>query len=83
MIETMASCEVMHACDCCKRKVDYLRGSMWHGEDRICRECFGEWYDESRPTARTDESDKRAIGDWVRKRHGLSALTQAEEKSAW
>ena len=32
-------------CDCCGRDVDYVRGSMWHGEHRICRACFYVWYD--------------------------------------
>jgi hypothetical protein len=74
MTETMASCEVMRACDCCKREVDYVRGSIWHGEDRICCECFVEWYDGDRPTMGTDDSDALAIGNWVRKRHGLPPL---------
>jgi hypothetical protein len=32
-------------CDCCERAVWYVRGSMWHGEARICRACFFLWYD--------------------------------------
>ena len=63
-------------CDCCKRTVDYVRGSMWHGNDRICKECFIEWYDGNRPTAGRDESDKLLIGNWIRKKHGLAALAK-------
>lgn len=74
-VETPASCEPRLACDCCRRLVDYLRGSIWHGEDRICRQCFVEWYDGERPTMGTDESDKLAIGEWVRKKHGLPPLS--------
>jgi hypothetical protein len=69
-METMASCEVRRVCDCCRREVDYVFGSFWHSGDRICRECFIEWYDADRPTGATDDSDKQAIGDWVRKKHG-------------
>lgn len=32
-------------CDCCGCMVSYVRGSMWHGESRICRPCFYIWYD--------------------------------------
>ena len=43
-------------CDCCGRLVAYVRGSMWHGEDRICRACFAVWYDPSEPIDVTDRS---------------------------
>jgi hypothetical protein len=65
-------------CDCCKRKVDSVRSGpvaeLWFGDDRICRECFIEWYDGNRPTADCDQSNKLNIGNWVRKKHGLQAL---------
>jgi hypothetical protein len=32
-------------CDCCQRDVDRVRGSMWHGQARICMACFYVWYD--------------------------------------
>jgi hypothetical protein len=66
----------MTICDCCKREVDYVRASIWHGDHRICCECFIEWYDGDRPTMGTDQSNKRAIGDWVRRKHGLAALDE-------
>jgi hypothetical protein len=34
-------------CDCCKRLVPHVRGSMWHGHSRICLACFYVWYDPS------------------------------------
>lgn|GEM_PF-4465958 len=61
-------------CDCCEREVDYVRGSMWHGDNRICKECFIEWYDGDRPTYGTDDSNKLNIGNWIRKRHGLGPI---------
>jgi hypothetical protein len=32
-------------CDCCRRLVADVRGSMWHGHARICAACFYVWYD--------------------------------------
>jgi hypothetical protein len=61
-------------CDCCKREVDYVRGSMWHNNYKICKECFYEWYD---PTSdATDVTDKRSIGNWVRAKHNLPPLPE-------
>jgi len=64
----------MIICDCCKRAVDHVRASLWHGDDRVCRECFVEWYDGDRPTIGIDNSNKRAIGNWIRQKHGLAPL---------
>ena len=68
----------MDVCDCCEREVDHVRSGpaaeLWFGEDRICRDCFVEWYDGDRPTAGTDNSNKRAIGNWIRQKHGLAPL---------
>ena len=32
-------------CDCCRRDVEYVKGSFWHGDARFCLECFAQWYD--------------------------------------
>lgn len=34
-----------HYCDCCDRRVPYVRGSLWHGSHQICVACFLVWYD--------------------------------------
>jgi hypothetical protein len=34
-------------CDCCRRLVPKVRGSVWHGKSRICGACFYIWYDGS------------------------------------
>lgn len=65
---TMCECCLPPFCDCCQREVDRVRGSMWHGNHRICIECFGEWYDGSGST------DPIVIGNHVRRKHGLPAL---------
>lgn len=59
-------------CDCCQREVDYVRGSMWHGADRICRECFSQWYDPDNGTF--DPCNSVQLGNYVRSRHGLEPL---------
>lgn len=48
-------------CDCCGRTVDYVRGSLWHGDARVCRACFYLWY-EGGPT------DPAELGAEVRRR---------------
>lgn len=71
-----------HVCDCCRRHVDKVRGSNWHGASRICSECFIEWYDGDRPiTCEADLRDPIAIGNWVRKRHGLPPLADAPARA--
>jgi hypothetical protein len=64
----------MPICDCCKRCVDKVRGSMWHGDSRICLECFYQWYD---PDGAVDPTDPVSIGNHVRKKHGLEPLPEA------
>lgn len=59
-------------CDCCRRAVDYVRTSQWHGEDALCRECFSQWYDPDNDTI--DIADPKSIGNYVRKKHGLPPL---------
>lgn len=61
-------------CDCCQRKVDYVRGSMWHGTSRICRLCFFQWYD---PDGGVDQTDPISIGNHVRAKHDLPPLPLA------
>ena len=67
-------------CDCCRREVDYFRGSFWHGDTRICRECFAQWCDPDND--QLDATDPVTVGNYVRLRHGLpplaAALTPAE-----
>jgi len=63
-------------CDCCQREVEKVRGSMCHGSDRICLECFYEWYDGHQGV---DSTDPISIGNYVRKQHGLPALQTKDE----
>lgn len=64
-------------CDCCKRDVDNLRQSMWHGAHSICSECFYEWYDpmDKNVTEENLTSIKR-IGNFVRLKFGLIKLAE-------
>lgn len=64
-------------CDACQREVDYVRGSMWHGVSRICRECFFQWYDPDNGTF--DSNDPVSLGNYVRKKHGLAPLPSPQE----
>jgi hypothetical protein len=62
-------------CDCCRRDVEYVRGSFWHGEARICLECFAQWYDLDND--RVPSCDSVSIGNYVRLRHGLPPIAAA------
>jgi hypothetical protein len=62
-------------CDYCRREVDYFRGSFWHGDSRICRECFAQWSDPDNDTI--GSSDIESVGNYVRLRHGLPPLAAA------
>ena len=62
-------------CDCCRRDVDYHRGSFWHGDAKICRECFAQWYDPN--NVQLDATDPSSIGNYVRLKHGLPPLAAA------
>lgn len=64
-------CHSTLICDTCRREVDYVRGSMWHGTSRICRECFIMWYDGDEGV---DPTDPVSIGNAVRRKHGLPEL---------
>lgn len=59
-------------CDCCRRDVDYVRGSFWHGDARICRECFAQWYNPD--DDHVDASNTVNIANYVRLRHGLPPI---------
>ena len=59
-------------CDCCRRDVDYVRGSFWHGDARICRECFAQWYNPD--DDHVDASNTVCIANYVRLRHGLPPI---------
>jgi hypothetical protein len=58
-------------CECCRRNVDHVRSSFWHGDARICRECLAQWCDGD-----NDEigADAASVGNYVRLRHGLPPL---------
>jgi hypothetical protein len=62
-------------CDCCRRDVDYVRGSFWLGDARICRECFAQWYNPD--DDHVDASDTASIANYVRLRHGLPPIAAA------
>lgn len=64
--------EVRPTCDCCKREVERVRGSMWHGESRVCPECFSQWYDPD--SSSIDATDPVSIGNYVRSKHELPPL---------
>ena len=61
-------------CDCCQRTVERVRGSMWHGDARICLECFAQWYDPD--NNEVDQTSPVSIGNYVRKKHGLPPLME-------
>lgn len=62
-------------CECCRREVDYFKGSFWHGETRICRECFARWSDFD--DASIVSGDLLSVGNYVRLKHGLPPLAAA------
>ena len=62
-------------CDCCRRDVAHVRGSFWHGDARICLECFAQWYDLDND--QVDACDRVSLGNYVRLRHGLPPLAAA------
>jgi hypothetical protein len=60
-------------CDACQREVDYVRGSMWHGSSRICRDFFSQWYDPDNGTF--DPCDPIQLGNYIRAKHGLPPIS--------
>ena len=59
----------LKVCDACRREVTYVRGSFWHGDSRICVECFYMWYDPDSPGVAD-------LGNAVRKKHGLPLISE-------
>ena len=55
--------EELKKCGCCGCMVSYVRGSNWHGGDRLCRPCFFIWYDDGL-------TNREAIKALRLKRHG-------------
>ena len=64
-------------CDCCQRKVDYVRGSAWHADNRLCCDCFRQWYDPDNATF--DPTDPISLGNYVRSKHGLAPMPPQQE----
>jgi hypothetical protein len=62
-------------CDFCRRDVDYVRASFWHGEAKMCRECFAQWCDLD--NVYIGAGDAASIGNYVRLQHGLPLLAAA------
>ena len=71
MSDNITDSYMMPICDCCRREVAKVRGSVWHGEAQICIECFDQWYD---PDYVIDQTNPVSIGNYVRKKHGLPPL---------
>src|ERR1700758_4403932 len=59
-------------CESCRRAVDYVRASFWHGDAMICRECLAQWCDPDNVYA--GAGDAASIGNYVRLQHGLPTL---------
>jgi hypothetical protein len=62
-------------CNCCRRRVEFVRTSFWHGDVNICRECFAAWCDPDND--QVGGTDHLAIGNHIRLRHGLPPLAAA------
>lgn len=60
-------------CDACQREVEIVRGSIWHGDDQICLECFYQWYDPDNNGF--DPTNRVSLGNYIRKKHGLPNLS--------
>jgi hypothetical protein len=59
-------------CRCCRRTVEFVRASFWHGDANICRECFSEWWDPNNDQVST--TDHVTIGNHIRLKYGLPPL---------
>src|SRR5262245_19224537 len=62
-------------CDCSRRDVDYVKASFWHGDARLCRECFAQWY--SPDYDQFGSANLKSVGNYIRLRHGLPPLAGA------
>jgi hypothetical protein len=60
-------------CPCCRRDVEFVRASYWHGDSNMCRECFARWHDPDNDQI----TDTVSIGNHVRLRYGLPPLAAA------
>lgn len=63
-------------CHACQREVDRVRSSMWHYPDRICLECFYQWYDPDYEGV--DSTSALSIGNATRRKLGLPLLEETE-----
>jgi hypothetical protein len=61
-------------CDSCRRDVNDVKASFWHGDAMICRECFAQWRD---PDNVIGAGDAASVGNYVRLQHGLPPLAAA------
>lgn len=59
-------------CHACRRQVERVRGSPWHGDARICLDCFFQWYDPD--DEGVDPTSPQSIGNRVRRNAGLGPL---------
>jgi hypothetical protein len=62
-------------CESCRRDVDDVKASFWHGEAMMCRECFAQWYYLDNVYA--SAGDAASVGNYVRLQHGLPPLVAA------
>jgi hypothetical protein len=62
-------------CEACRRDVDYVRASFWHGDAPMCRECIAQWSDPD--NVQISAGDAASVGNYVRLRHGLPPLAAA------
>src|SRR5580765_1885954 len=64
-------------CDCCRREVDRVRSSLFHGDHALCIECFFQWYDPD--PGGFDPCDPLQLGNHVRAKHGLPPLQEKDD----
>lgn len=69
------ACLKGYVCECCRRVVDVVRGSLW-GHKTTCTECFLQWYDPDNNSF--DPLNPVSIGNYVRSKHGLPPLEAGE-----
>ena len=76
---TITGARFEHTCDCCLRPSSDVRGSVFHGDHKLCSECFGQWYDPD--SGSFDNCDPVQLGNYVRGKHGLPPVSEAERGS--
>jgi hypothetical protein len=74
MFDFAAIYDATNVCDCCQRISPRVRGSMWHGDHRICSECFAQWYDPDNGSF--DNRDPMSLGNYVRQKNGLEPISR-------